>query len=292
MGKVQAGFWPVTICAALLGWSPQAKPAGAGPTPQLVVSGPPELARPHDLVLGPDGHWLYVADMNNDSIAVLDAESLALVGRIGTGELARPHDVAFDRSGRLLVADTAHSRIAVYAVRGPAGRLVAEITAGLNWTEGVAAGADGDIYASNVGGSDVVRLRAGSLVDRHGSSGKGAGQLIRPHDVDITGDGRLLIADPGNHRIQVWDTALRPLGELRHGFKEPKYFDVAADGWLYVADQHNNVIKVFDADLKPVAQFGEGTLNLPEGVEVAGERIWVSDTYNDRVRLYRWMGRP
>ena len=89
MGKVQAGFWPVTICAALLGWSPQAKPAGAGPTPQLVVSGPPELARPHDLVLGPDGHWLYVADMNNDSVAVLDAESLALVGRIGVGELAR-----------------------------------------------------------------------------------------------------------------------------------------------------------------------------------------------------------
>jgi YVTN family beta-propeller protein len=260
--------------------------------PQLIVSGPAELARPHDLVLDPAGRWLYVADMNNDSVAVLDPDSLALAGRIGVGELAKPHDVAFGPDGRLLVADTANSRIAVYELSGTTGLLVAEITAGLNWTEGVAAAPGGDLYASNVGGSDVARFRAGRLIRKNGASGNAPGQLIRPHDIDVAADGRLFIADPGNHRIQIWNADLQPITELRHAFNEPKYFDLAADGWLYVADQHNNVIKVFDAGLERVVEFGEGILNLPEGVEVAGQRIWIADTYNDRVRLFRWVRRP
>ena len=31
---------------------------------------------------------------------------------------------------------------------------------------------------------------------------------------------------------------------------------------------------------------GDG-LNQPEGVAVAGRYIWISDTYNDRIVLYR-----
>ena len=62
------------------------------------------FSRPHDLVLSPDGKFLYVADVGNNVVQVLDPASLKILGKIGGGDLIRPHDVAFDKRGRLLVA--------------------------------------------------------------------------------------------------------------------------------------------------------------------------------------------
>ena len=255
--------------------------------PSLLKSSAAVFDRPHDLVLSADGTLLYVADMNHNEIKVVDAATLTVVGAFGAQDLSRPHDLDFDPEGRLLVADTGNSRLVVYAVTGPRGVRVDAIGTGLNWPEGVAADRNGDIYATNVGAGNVVRLRGGR-VEASGGSGTGRGEFIRPHDIAVGRDGRVYVADPGNNRIQVLDASLQPLAVLDLGFNEPKYFDLAADGLLYVADQHNNVIKVVDDRSALIATFGEGLLNLPEGVEVDGTRIWVSDTYNNRVVLFEW----
>ena len=39
-----------------------------------------DYAHPHDVLISPDGRLLYVADNGNDRIAVLDANSLELLG--------------------------------------------------------------------------------------------------------------------------------------------------------------------------------------------------------------------
>ena len=36
-----------------------------------------------------------------------------------------------------------------------------------------------------------------------------------------------------------------------------------------------------------VETFGAGMLDRPEGIEVIGNFIWVSDTHNDRIPLFR-----
>ena len=43
---------------------------------------------PHDLTLGPSSQYLYVADMGNHVVKVLDPFSLKTLGVIGQGELA------------------------------------------------------------------------------------------------------------------------------------------------------------------------------------------------------------
>ena len=262
-------------------------PVMAADNVTLIARSATDFARPHDLVLGPNGKHLYVADLGNDEVKVLAAESLQMLGSIGGEDLSQPHDVAFDKQGRLLVADTGNSRVAIYQLDGLRGKLVGEYREGLNWTEGVAVANDGTGYATSVGNSQVVRIRPANAVLKAGGSGNGPGQYVRPHDIGIYGD-RIYVADAGNNRIQILDKDLRSQASLTAGFKEPKYFDLDKHGWLYVADQHNNVIKVFDSDRKLVMQFGKGDLNLPEGVEVLGERIWISDTYNNRILLYRW----
>ena len=60
-----------------------------------------DFSRPHDVVLSPDGVFLYVADVGSDSIKVLDPATLATLGAFGADRLSGPHDVAFDRRGRM-----------------------------------------------------------------------------------------------------------------------------------------------------------------------------------------------
>ncbi len=121
--------------------------------------------------------------------------------------------------------------------------------------------------------------------------------FARPHDIHVDPAGRVLIVDPGNNRVQIRDGDLKLIKTLEgpgYDFNEPKYLTVDIDGWLYVADENNNQIKIFDAKYRLQATIGDGrrgtdagSLNKPEGIEVRGARIWVSDTYNDRILLYR-----
>ncbi len=255
------------------------------------------FSRPHDLVLSPDKERLYVADLGNDVVKVLDAQTLAVIGVIGRGELDAPHDVAFDAAGNLLVADTGNDRIAIYAVDGAAATYAGELRGDLASPEGVAPGPGGRVYVTNAGRHSVVAFSDGEVVFRAGSRGGGENEYVRPHDIHVGAGGSVYVADPGNDRIQILTPELQfmaSLGGAPYDFDEPKYLAFDARGWLYVADEDNNRIKILDAERQLVAVIGTGEsgdgpdrLDRPEGVEVWGDLVWVSDTYNDRIVLYR-----
>ena len=85
------------------------------------------LSQPHDAAFSPDGKLIYVTDMRNSRIQVLEAMTLKPLGSFGAGELSYPHDAEFDKSGRLLVADTGNDRVAIYEVKGAQAKLVGEL---------------------------------------------------------------------------------------------------------------------------------------------------------------------
>jgi len=259
------------------------------------------FAHPHDLTLDPGGRFLYVADMNNDLVKVLEPRSLKVVGTIGRGELSRPHDVAFDTAGRLLVADSGNDRVAIYRVDGANGTYLAELRDGLDSPEGVTVDNQGLIYVTNAGLHNVVGYKEGTRLAAAGTHGSKAGEFRRPHDVELGPDGMLYVADPGNDRIQLLNRRLQVVDTLEgdsFDFNEPKYLTLDEKGWLYVADQYNNEIKIFDEARTPVASIRNASdspnspaLNRPEGVEARNGNIWVADTYNNRVIHYRWRHR-
>ena len=126
------------------------------------------LAKPHDIVLSPDGTRLFVADNDNDRIVVLDPWSLAELGTFGEGEVAAPHDVVFDAGGRLLVADTRNDRIAIYAIDGAHGRLVESIEERIRAPEGVGVHADGRVFATGARSGNLVVYADGEVVGEMG----------------------------------------------------------------------------------------------------------------------------
>lgn len=278
-----------------------ATPAAAQVTATFEAESDRSFGNPHDIVLSPDGRTLYVADVNNNAVKALDPQTLATIGTIGAGQLSSPHDVTFDPSGRLLVADTGNDRIAIYELSGATGRLVGEIT-GLASPEGVVVAPNGTIYLTNVGRNNVEAWRDGKRIVRMGTRGAGANEYVRPHDIDIDADGLLYVSDPGNNRIQMLDDALRRVGEIggeRYRFNEPKYLTISKSGWIIVSDEFNNQVKILNQDHEIVGLIGTGksgdgpnAFNGPEGAEIRGDTLWVSDTHNGRITRFRLSGLP
>ncbi len=285
----------VGLCLAFFSFAPETQ-AQELQFKLEAVSGP-RFAEPHDLVLSLDRSLLFVSDLGNDRVKILDPKTLKTIDVIGQDDLNSPHDVALDNRGRLLVADTGNHRIVLYRVFGTKAQKVDSWDKGFSSPEGVVVDPDGAVYVTNVGHHNVMKFVKGKLVRQVGGKGSGPNQYIRPQDVDLDSQGRVYVADAGNNRIQILDKNLNFMRELKgppFNFKEPKYLKIDHKGWLYVADKDNHQIKIFDKDFKLQGVIGDGKpgrkrgqLKKPEGVEVWNDNIWVADTYNGRVQLFR-----
>jgi YVTN family beta-propeller protein len=273
------------------------KEPGTITTTRLVVSDT-SFSHPHDVALSPDGTRLYVADLDNNVVKVLDPNTLQTIGVIGNNDLDSPHDVSFDFQGRLMVADSGNDRIVVYQLSGNTGKKIATFGKGLTSPEGVTPGPDGLIYATDTGGGTVIAYRNGKPVVTAGeNTTRRIDEFTRPHDIEARIDGKVFVVDSGNARIKILDKNLkleRILGGPGYDFNEPKYIAFDARGWLWVADEYNNKVKVFDGQYRLIHTIGTGTagtganqLRKPEGVDVKGDRAWIADTYNNRILLYR-----
>ena len=248
-----------------------------------------EYAHPHDVVLSPDRRFLYVADNDNDRIAVLDPTSLELLGSFGSGQVSAPHDVVFDTAGRLLVADTGGNRIAIYSVDGTKATLVDELKQSIRRPEGVEVHPNGRVYATGAGSDNIVAYQNGQVV----AEMKG---LSSPHDVSAAPDGSLWIADSNNDRLVNVTEDLKIIRILQgepYNFNGPRYLDFDNAGRLYVADKYNHQIKVLAPDLSIVltlggshSTFGPRYFDRPEGITIHDKQVWFADTYNDRIVRY------
>jgi len=258
---------------------------------QMKASSAENYGVPHNIVLSLDGKQLYVADNENDRIVILDAQSLQERGVFARGEVSGPHDVAFDARGRLLVADTGNHRIAVYEVAGVSAKFVGAMRGRIRSPEGVAAHEDGRVFATGASSGNMVVYRDGKVVGE-------VGGFSSPHGIAIDRQGGIWVADASNDRLVRLNDKLeitKVLDGKVYAFNGPRYLDFDASGRMYVADKYANSIKVIAPDGKLIAILGrdksgrgEGVFDRPEGVEIRGNDIWFSDTYNNRVVRYRF----
>lgn len=251
------------------------------------------LDNPHDLKLSPDGNYLFVSDVGNDRIAILDPDSLALLAEFGADHQDGTHDVDFDTRGRAYVADTHNNRVTIYEMQGTRAELVGELGERVRGPEGVLAHPNGKVYVAGAWSGNVVAYRGGEV------AGELRG-LSSPHDLELVRNGDLRgyiwLAEAGASRLLLLSPDLqikRELGRDKYDFDGVRYLDLTADGILVAADKYNHAIKFIDADGNLLYVLGDGTAGVgidrfttPEGVEVRGNELWFSDSGNDRVVKY------
>lgn len=207
-----------------------------------------------------------LVDQPAPAVIELDPEG-AVMGAIGQGLIADGHMLAIDAQDRLFVVDRDAHQIVVLDRAG-----------GLLWSIGerhrpgrpfahpsaVAFGPDGSIYvADGYGASRIHRFAAdGSELGCWGAPGQGPGEFSTPHGLWVLRDGRVLVADRENDRVQCF-TANGDWLATWPGFPRP--MDIWSDpaGHIYVTDQVPRLSRLSDAGTltgrcRPVLNGGHG----------------------------------
>src|SRR3954452_5671730 len=228
----------------------------------------------------------------------------------GQAILRQPQALALDAGGNLLVGDrwsyAIQSFDGAHAPTGAWGEYGTDLGQ-FDAIGGLAAGADGSIYALDIDQNRIQRwvpdgaggYRAASTWGGRGSDGRGTADFdIRfKGDVAVAPDGRIYVADTYNQRVVWFDPAGHYHGQLGQTdvagsdathFRYPEGVAVDWDGNLYVADDRNNRIQKFSATGALVASVGgPGDLDNPYDVGVdRDENIYVADNMHHRVVKY------
>jgi len=211
------------------------------------------FGRSHGITAGPDGS-IYCVDDGAHAVRKFSPNGELLL-TLGTPEV--PAETGYD--GR--DSDT------IRCSAGPFNRCTS-----------LAVAPNGDLYvADGYGNARVHRFSArGELLRSWGEPGRGPGQFRIPHGIYVLPDGRVLVADRENHRIQFFDPEGTFLEEWTD-LQRPCAIDVDADGRIYVAEliweDRPGRVSVFDRGGRLLARWGEhghepGKFIAPHGIAV------------------------
>lgn len=168
--------------------------------------------RTHGISIGKDGS-VYTTDDGDHTVRKFTPEGKQLMV-IGTP--GQPSDTGYDKSKGLV-----------------------SITRGgppFNRPTGITEAANGDLYVTDgYGNARVHRFSAnGKIVQSWGEPGTGPGQFNLPHGICIDSDGRILVADRENDRIQFFSKDGEYLDQWTH-VQRPTDVFVDRDGLVYVS---------------------------------------------------------
>ena len=225
---------------------------------------------------------VYVFHRGRMPVMKFDAQGSFIRGW-GDGLFDRPHSVRVDREGFIwTVDDGSHTVLKMDSlgrVRMVLGRFrttsdaksaMAEPTVSadlrglrdegvvrFNRPTDVAFAANGDIFvADGYGNSRVVKFdKNGKFVKTWGKRGTGEGDFNTPHSIAVDRQGRVLVADRENYRIQVFDGDGKFEAQWK-GFGSPWGLATTGDNHIMMADGYNCRVVKLTMDGKPVGSFG------------------------------------
>ena len=154
-------------------------------------------------------------------------------------------------------------------------RVVHKAAGPFNLPTGIAVNTDGDIFISDgYGNSRVHKYDAtGALIYSWGTPGEvNPGDMHLPHGICLDQEGRLLVCDRENHRVQIFDQEGEYLA-MWTGFVQPTDVVVGASGEAYVSELRHR-LSIVDGNGNVLARWGgesshePGQFVAPHGIAV------------------------
>ena len=268
----------------------------------------PILVAPTAVAIGPD-ETLYVVDRRAGGLAIVNVKKkrFEIWKGDGSGRLTEPVGVAVSDAGDLYVSDATNRAIYVY----DAGLKFRAAFAPVKFVRptALALTADGaSLAVCDTSGHRVYVLDAknGKVLRTLGKGERSAeeGSFHTPVAVSFDEQGFLYVADYLNFRIQVFD----PDGGVELAFGKPgdrpgdlnRSRGIVADASakvIYVVDGAFQLVQMFNFDGELLMWFGgpgagPAEFQLPSGMARRGSLLAVTDTLNNRVQLFRFLGAP
>lgn len=213
----------------------------------------------------PGAAWQSDICLGSDLPAVLKFDaSGGVVTSFGAGMFVWPHGLHVDRDGNVWVTDArapTPELLAKYRddkAKGhqvikfsPEGKILLRLgqpgvagdpPAALTEPVDVVTAPSGDIFVAE-GHGGVGRIskfdRNGKFITSWGRAGSGPGEFRTPHAIAMDSRGRLVVADRGNHRLQIFDQEGHFLEELRE-FSRVSDIHIDANDTLYAIDSESS----------------------------------------------------
>ena len=144
----------------------------------------------------------------------------------------------------------------------------------------------------------IIDPTNGRKIRSFGKYGSGRVQFQFPRGVAVTQDGRIVVAEWSNHRLQVLTAEGAFIATVGTYGSQPLQFycpcDVVVDhnGKVYVSDAYNNRVQVLNADLTYSHCFGSKGVqprefHHPRGITIdADGMVYVADSDNNRIQKF------
>ena len=208
-----------------------------------------------------------------DPIFKFDRNTGEVLANFGGGIMVTPHGIHLDADGNVWVTDFAGNEAGTKGHQvhkfSPTGELLLSLgTAGqagsgpnqLNQPNDVITGPDGSIYVSDGhGGQGMTTRRAmaagleagatarilkfsadGTFIKEWGQIGTLHGEFRTPHALAFDSQGRLFVADRGNHRIEIFDQDGNYL-DSRYSYGRISGLFITGDDVLYAIDSESSM---------------------------------------------------
>ncbi len=262
---------------------------------------------PKGVAVLPDGN-IAISDGGAHKIVITapDGTFIREFGSMGAqpGQFNEPWGIAAAPDGTLFVADTWNHRVQHLDEAGNVLNVWGTFsdqpdnTGGLFWgPRSVAVDEEGNVYVTDTGNKQIEKYTPdGQFLGAFGSSGAGAGQFEEPVGVAVAPDGTIFVADTWNRRVQYFTPDFTPLGQFDvrawsgQSILNKPYLAVSNDR-VWISDPEGYRIIEMDWQGKPLRVWGQTTvgqsgLNLPLGLTLDGNTLWVADSQNGRVLAY------
>jgi hypothetical protein len=178
-------------------------------------------------------------DRNIDPVVMLDAKG-KYIRSFGKGLYAIPHGIRIDPDGNVWTIDAHNSTVFKFS---PEGKKLVDISVGdipdatrpFCGATDVTFAKNGHVYVSDgyCNARFIEYDAAGKKIRQWGSKGKGDGEFNLVHDISLSADNILYVADRESGRVQWFDMDGKYLGQKHFG---GQLFSaaVAPDGMVYV----------------------------------------------------------
>jgi DNA-binding beta-propeller fold protein YncE len=181
-----------------------------------------------------------LVDEPRDPVVELDPQG-RVVRSFGAKDILDAHMLAVDPQDRIVVVDRDAHRLVFFSPDGAVTQTIGSPERPgepFSHPSAVAFAADGSFYVADGYGASRVQhfSAAGDRLSSFGRRGQKPGEFSTPHGVWVDSDGRVLVTDRENDRLQVFSAA----GEVLAQWPDlPRAMDVWSDaeGSVFVTDQ-------------------------------------------------------
>ena len=214
------------------------------------------------------------------------------------GQVLKPYFLCLSHTGEsIVVCDCYNNRIQEFHLDERPPRVVVKYTDGTR-PMGIALCDNGDYIITDDLKHRMLRIdQSGATKWAVGSKGSGRDQFKLPQGVCVLLDGRVVVADRGNNRLQVLNADTGAvLGTLarsgEEAWKFPCGITTDAQGLIYVVEFGNHRVVVMTVEGQVMRTLGSkgsgpGQLAYPTGVAVdGGGNVSVGDQFNHRIVIF------